>query len=94
MSTCRSCHEQIQWVRLPSTRKALPLQLQECRPSERGAVFVVDGWGYRLDQLGRHLAQREGVSEVRGRELAVTRYPAYLTHFAKCPHAAQHRKAG
>jgi hypothetical protein len=94
VSVCRSCHDPILWVTMAQTRKKIPVQPIET-PYVSNSVLVVDGaWGYSIGQLGRILAQRERVSEIRGRELASTRYPAHVPHFAKCPHAAQHRRTG
>lgn len=78
MSTCRTCHRPIRWVRLLTSGRALPLDplpvangnvaLEEVDDGEFAARYV------RLDD------------PYPG--------PRYRPHFATCPFAAAHRRSG
>lgn len=96
MKACNSCGAaDLRWVTMAASGRRILIEPAECKPTERGALFIVNNqWAYSAKQIGERLAQREGVSEYRARELAASRYPSHLSHFATCPNAEQHRRTG
>lgn len=96
MKSCSSCGAtELTWVTMAATHRRVLIEPAECKPTDRGALFIVNNqWAYSAKQIGERLAKREGVSEYRARELAATRYPVHLSHFATCPSAEQHRRTG
>lgn len=95
MSACSSCGATgLVWATMAVSGKKVPLEAAECRPTERGALFLVDGrWVYTGKQIADRLGCRERVDATRALQLASSRYPTHLSHFAKCPHADQHRRS-
>lgn len=77
---CTSCHARIRWAILDGTARLMPLDTE---PHPDGNVHVVD-WGPRTRALTRPIVA------VNAAERAITPY-AYVTHFATCPNAAEHR---
>lgn len=78
-STCRSCGSPIRWAKTPSGKR-MPLDVE---PSRQGNVQL--GW-----------VGGEEIAIVLGRQAdiagcVVGGIPLYLSHFATCPSAAQHR---
>lgn len=73
---CRSCGAAIRWVRMAGSHKVMPL---DAEPVEHGNV--------RLDALG--LAHVHGGGPL---DKPPGFGPWYVSHFATCPHAAQHRR--
>lgn len=76
MSACRSCDAPIKWART-AARKNMPL---DCNPDGSLATFpdgnvVVTGWDGPF-RLVAVVAAGEG---------------QHRSHFASCPHAAEHR---
>lgn len=77
---CTSCGSRIRWAELDGTARLMPID-HEARPD--GNVSVV-GWGPAVRGLSRP------VVAVNAAERAVTDY-RYVTHFATCPNADEHR---
>jgi hypothetical protein len=80
-SECRSCHAEVIWVFTEKGRR-MPI---DAEPSADGRfrkerVDVVDGNQHRI------------VHFVRDDELEANTAPLYLSHFATCPDADQHRR--
>jgi hypothetical protein len=74
---CRSCGAAIRWVVVAGSGKRMPL---DAEPSERGNVRVAgNGEAHILDAVFAADARSAGV-------------PLFLSHFATCPEAAQHRR--
>lgn len=97
-TVCRSCGAAITWATTASKRRRVPLDPAGCPPLERGALLIVEPagtaerWAYSLDDLAERVAQREGLSFERAREVVAARYPAFRAHFATCPSAREHRR--
>jgi hypothetical protein len=77
-SACRSCHEPVWWI-VTEGGKRMPLDML---PSPRGNVRVIPGDPAVAQVLGG-TALAEARSQ--GGEL-------YVSHFATCENAAQHRR--
>ena len=78
-TTCRSCGAEILWARTVAG-KAIPLDA-EPRPDGNVRIAPIGGIDAALvltDPAERAAAQIEG--------------PVYVTHFATCPNAAEHRR--
>ena len=79
MSKCKSCGTEIKWIKTISGRNM---------PVDAEAISFVQG--------GEELFVTEGGSVIHGTR--VTGDPplnvrtGYISHFATCPHASQHRK--
>lgn len=84
MASCRSCGASILWV-WTEAGKRMPLDAQPC---EDGNIEIV---GERETEQGsaplvRYLKEGEG-------DLCLLEPPPrYRSHFARCPHAAEHRR--
>ena len=74
---CRSCRQPVRWVRMAASGRANPLDPE---PSGRGNIVILED-GRGLVVVGQRLDERraQGV-------------PLYLSHFATCVSAAEHRK--
>lgn len=84
-STCKSCGARIAWVRTVEGRN-MPMDVG---PSEHGNLRVVGRMGahpvvaaYADAAAAAHAATMQGLPDE----------PRWLSHFATCPNAAQHRK--
>lgn len=75
--TCRSCHAAIRWVKMAKTGKSNPLDAQA---TDKGNIDVRD------DGLAYYLTG-DALANARAAKL-----PLYISHFATCVNAAQHRK--
>lgn len=75
-ATCSSCGASIVWV-VTATGKRMPIDPQ---PVEGGNLELE---GNRGGHVARYVKPEQG--GLFGR-------PRYVSHFASCPHAAQHRK--
>lgn len=91
---CRSCRAtDVRWATMAVSGKGVLLEQTPCPPTARGALLLVDKkWAYTLDQLTERLALKQGIALTRARDICLTVYPAHLAHFARCPHADQHRR--
>jgi hypothetical protein len=78
-ATCSSCGGANQWV-VTVTGKRMPLDAAPSPEAER-AFFVVDGRAVSAAGL-----------TVEASQCAIAKAPRYLSHFATCAQAAQHRK--
>lgn len=78
MTSCRSCGAPIRWARTVGAGKSMPL---DAEPSADGNVQLVGPHeaAVVLAGLDLYAAQQAGV-------------PLYVSHFATCPHAANHRR--
>lgn len=79
MATCRSCGAAVRWELTPAGKR-MPLDPE---PSPQGNVAIYGGpamvaVALTADQLAAHNVAIDG--------------PLYLSHFATCPNADQHRK--
>jgi len=74
---CKSCHQPIRWVRLEPGLKPHPLNPE---PTKRGSIVLLDR------NRARATSKRERT------QLAKQGDALYLSHFATCPGAAQHRR--
>lgn len=92
---CRSCEAPIQWA-LTAKGRRIPLDLGDVPPESHGAQVTWE------DEHGRKQARSftgrvseivESLNVDRGRaeEIVRSQYPAFLSHFATCPNAGQHR---
>ncbi len=79
MSRCRSCGADVIWVRTERERK-MPLD-----------SLPVDSTGRNLFVLRDH-ASSEGPLAIAAWGLAHTE-PHYVSHFATCPNADEHRRS-
>lgn len=80
---CKSCGRPILWVRLASSRKPFPLDPD---PSDRGNVEVRRG---RVNPGTLYARVLVAADAMRAQQDGVI---LYLSHFATCQHASQHRK--
>lgn len=88
-SRCRSCDAPIVWT-ITEHGKKMPVDLEPVDRSTGHGLFVL---------RPRYLRQRRGDDAPKA--IAVTLgffdghdEPAYVSHFATCPHADQHRRRG
>lgn len=82
---CRSCGAQVLWV-LTGNGKRMPL---DATPSAAGNMFV-----FTPDNPDAALiAESTTSTSARASAARVEDRPRFLSHFATCPNAAQHRKA-
>lgn len=89
-STCRSCNAPIRWV-LTGDGKRMPLDLE---PVETGNVEVVGETRRHLEDGGIEVTPVVRVlKKGEGETLPGLAPPErYVSHFATCPNAAQHRR--
>lgn len=76
MQKCRSCDAEIIWVKLEPTKNSSPIN---ARPSTQGNI--------QLTKLG--IAKVLAPKDAAGKKLDGEQL--YLSHFATCPQAAEHR---
>lgn len=76
MNRCRSCNAPIRWERTEQG-KSIPLDVE---PRDDGNVHIYDRVAYVLDVHGAAIAEHRA----NGDRL-------YVSHFATCPDAAEHR---
>lgn len=97
MSACRSCQQPIQWGRT-AAGKAMPLDLESVDPRNDFVQVVVSRDGpstlevRSLKQSIEHVAEHDAVSTREAEERIVDGYDAFVSHFATCPHAHEHRR--
>lgn len=77
MNACRSCKAPVRWVIMESGRRN-PL---DAEPTDRGNVALEAGGQRGIVLAGDELARARAHGE-----------PLYLSHFATCPFADQHRR--
>jgi len=80
VKVCHSCAEPIRWVRTVGGKR-MPVDL--ATDSNRGNVLIALIGG---EEIGTVLVGNELASARANHE------PLYLSHFATCPNAAQHRR--
>ena len=80
MARCRSCDAKIRWART-SSGKAMPLD-PEPTPEGNIQLCIVGG---------EEIAAVLGAGDRAAAQLE--QIPLYVSHFATCPNAAEHRKA-
>lgn len=82
MSKCRSCGQEVSWVKMPSG-KSMPVNNEEIviTPNLAGdkTIVTVEGRVVKGFQVGD--AFEDGVQEIGS-----------ISHFATCPNAADHRR--
>jgi hypothetical protein len=86
MAECKSCGAPIRWA-WTDKDKRMPL---DAEPSEKGNMEII-GYGTKdgtTEPIVRVLKKGEG-DTLPGLEPP----PRYISHFATCPDAAQHRQA-
>ena len=82
MSACRSCHAPIRWARTEHGRK-IPLDVVEAPAATRHGLFAL-----------RDLASSEGPLAIAvSRAQVMPGDPLYVSHFATCPNANEHRRS-
>lgn len=81
-SPCRSCKTPVEWVVVEASGKRMPIDPD---PHPLGTVARL---GYTDEETGADVVE---VLKLGGGGLDESR-PLYLSHFATCPNAAQHRK--
>lgn len=81
MSECRSCHQPIEWVIVAKSGKRMPIDPD---PVEGGNIAKLPDDD---DETG---AAR--VEYVAPGGMLVDDRPVYVSHFATCPQADQHRR--
>jgi len=80
MTTCRSCGAEILWVRTEKERR-MPLDRQPVDDSTPGGTFVL-----------RDTGSPEGPLAISATPAQLPGEVYYVSHFATCPHAAEHRR--
>lgn len=81
MSTCRSCHQRITWLRTPGG-KAIPVDED---PSDEGNILIdVE----RCQLVAKVFKNADAAREFAPEE------PRYLSHFVTCPQAGEWRRRG
>lgn len=78
-SLCSSCKAPIRWKEIGDAGKQHPVDV---RPAPNGNILIQDDGTARI------------VSRPELDTLRASRVPLFLSHFATCPNAAQHRKRG
>ena len=80
MSKCRSCGAEIIWIKMATGKSmpcdANPIKYKECAPGTNGCQTLVTVDGRVASGLFDPDSNRFG----------------YITHFATCPNASQHRR--
>lgn len=90
--TCRTCRRRILWAKSVTTGSAIPLDPEPVDPDSRGALLLIQGWAYSVDEAARRWSEKDGVSTRAARAQVCWDHPAHLSHFATCPQADQHRR--
>ena len=80
MSACRTCGAAIQWVVSQTSGKPMPI---DAEPVARGNVVIV-GTDETLTPVVVYLK--------RGELDEFDKRPRYVSHFATCPQADEHRR--
>lgn len=82
MARCRSCDAPVLWAIVRKGGKRIPLDPD---PVDNGNIAII---GEREDQYGKSpLVEYRATDPLPGMS-----EPKYVTHFATCPNAQQHRK--
>lgn len=88
-SKCRSCGQDILWCVWPRSGKRMPVDaVADNRPPSKGGDIWLTLHGGERGEL-----RAEKVDPGAAPEVLATRN-RYTSHFATCPNAAMHRKAG
>lgn len=83
-STCRSCHQEVLWVKWPTSGKRMPVDAEpDMRPPPKGGTLVLSVVGGAFGEL--HVAKFDPSKHDAKRN-------RYTSHFSTCPNAAEHRK--
>lgn len=82
-SRCRSCSAPIIWARAEASDRWMPMDAEPVNNTAKGTVFVLMGWddppvATRFDPN----ASDDPLAPIRDR---------YVSHFATCPNANDHR---
>lgn len=86
--TCRSCNAEVHWICFQGTGKKNPLDLD---PRPDGNVILTDRIAVDGTPGARVLTKKElEQPDMFSPDLAHT--PRYVSHFATCPNAKDHRK--
>lgn len=78
MATCKSCGATIVWIKTPSSVMPCDAGQRTYRPDKQGDTMIVTPGG----QVVRARLVRPGLATGVG----------YISHFATCPFAAQHKR--
>jgi hypothetical protein len=82
---CRSCGAEVLWV-LTGNGKRMPVDVQ---PSEKGNLFVFTPPGIHAALVAESTSSMSARAEYARKDDR----PRFVSHFATCPNAPQHRKA-
>lgn len=82
MAKCKSCGAPVRWVTFPATGKHAPLDLVR---TLNGSIALLDP---AADKPQAYVVAKEH----RPGTLFATHETLYVSHFATCPNAGQHRK--